>query len=319
MKRILLMSVLILGLFSCGSVEKAEKPEVIVEPVNNVKLQVADPDYDCSEFPSRLTTILRDYETTNYQFYLTSGKYFFERGYYNCSYEHFISAYKECETDEEREEVIEMVEEIAEEYESDFEYAAFSTGFQMIEHGMAVTAIPYFEKAIEMNPDNSRLYYEIGYAYVEIGDLPTAIAYYEIGHLLNPLDLKILKELQYCYVHVNPDMTKKYVDLIIDMYGENPQSLTEYAISLMATGDFENGLSILEQVLVDYPGYPQALSTMAQFYSVVEDYEKLHEYATELLEIIDSGEDVYDVGMDRFSDSLIEWLREVVAAYESEI
>jgi len=62
----------------------------------------------------------------------------------------------------------------------------FKTGLRYNNSRMFYQAIPYFRKAIELNPDFGRAYFELGFAYQFTDQKDLAIENYEKGIALDP-------------------------------------------------------------------------------------------------------------------------------------
>jgi tetratricopeptide (TPR) repeat protein len=164
-------------------------------------------------------------------------------------------------------------------FRSQQEYDLFAAAFAAIEERKSKTAVEYLLKAIELNRNNARLYYEIGYAYIELKEFDKARRYLEEGRKINPVSSKILSELKFVYSEFGE--TLKVQEIILDMigcFGDQPMLFQELAFSYYKAEKKDMAIRTLEQNIKKYPSFLISYFTLGQIYHEGEKCDKARIY-----------------------------------------
>jgi tetratricopeptide (TPR) repeat protein len=162
---------------------------------------------------------------------------------------------------------IKSIDELTSKFKSDEEFNLFKEGFSLNENKQSKKAIEVLLKAININPNNSKLYYELAYAYTDLKDVKNAIYYLDKGRNINPVNDKILNELQYCYTQLkNQD---KINEIVMDrvMIGGNERSIYhELGFAYANNKEYDKSVAIYEKLLNKYPDYYISYYTLGSIY-----------------------------------------------------
>lgn len=154
----------------------------------------------------------------------------------------------------------------------------FKEAYNAIETGNSKKAIPLLNKAIKMNPQNVRLYYELGYAYIEGNDFIKAISYLEKGRAINPAYRYILDELKYAYAEMGElQRLREIVDDILQYYGEDPALYQELSFAYYQNQLVELAIETLEMNIKKFPEYYISYYSLGQIHYLNQNYSKARE------------------------------------------
>lgn len=199
--------------------------------------------------------------------YIFIGMIKYNEGKINESGMEFKKAISLCETQEDKDIFIKSIEEITSTFKTDKEFSLFDQGYNLIENNQPKKAIKVLLEAIEINPDNYKLYYEIAYAYIELKDIKNAVYYLEKGRNINPVNDKILNELQYCYTHLK--LQDKVNEIVIDrvMIGADERIIYhELGFFYANNNQYELSVATFEKLLQKYPDYYISYYTLGSIY-----------------------------------------------------
>ncbi|MEM7182292.1 MAG: tetratricopeptide repeat protein, partial [Spirochaetota bacterium] len=213
-------------------------------------------------------------EPNNPNAYAALGVLYYRLGEYKKAGQQFQASVEYIRDMEVKQVVIKEIDTFTTSFQTKQEKMLFAKAYNAIEQNQPQIAIPYMEKAIELNPGNIRLYYEIGYAYVEAKRFHLAKMYFEKAHEINPTNLKILRELAFVYGELKQeDKVQSTVRYTLRIYGRNPYLLQELAMSYFRSDLGFLGESTLKFNIKEFPGYHLSYYTLGQYYYIHKKYK----------------------------------------------
>ena len=260
--------------------KKVEAWRIAKEPDGEYEILLQNAQLEQEQNPLKALEILNQAKEINPQApeaYLNSGLVLYQIGESGQAGLEFQSAL-EFSIPEEKIKQINIIDTTTTVFKSEKEQQLFEEAYNTIENGKAKKATQLLSKALKMNPQNVRLYYEIGYAYIEGNDFIKAISYLEKGREINPAYRFILNELKYAYAEIGDiQRLKDVISDILQYYGEDPLLYQELSFAYYQNQLVELAIETLEQNLLKFPEYYISYYSLGQIHFLNENYSKAKE------------------------------------------
>ena len=165
-------------------------------------------------------------------------------------------------------------------------------------------ALPYLEKALEYHPNSSLAINMLSDYYTRY--VPNTEKYLEYALLGIELDIAAndSSDASYIYLHISNafmqsgfvDEAKKYIDLCLQYYPENPFAGLLRAYILLAGGaDLQQTRELLEELIQKDPSRHDILKELGVICYYMKDYKSAYGYYSMMMEIVtEQGLDLYN-------------------------
>lgn len=121
------------------------------------------------------------------------------------------------------------------------------------EKGEYIDALDYIDKAIKMYPEEARAYMEKGVIYSYMGEYNKAEKALLKSIEIEPTDLAYINLGYECFLKRDFKKALDYTNKAIEIDPDNEQALTNRVVIQMNSGDLEDGLKNVNQLLEKYP------------------------------------------------------------------
>lgn len=260
--------------------KKVEAQRMPEQPGDEYEILLRNAQLEIEQNPLKALEILNQAKQINSQAsqaYLYSGLGFYQIGESRQAGLEFQSALKFASGDEKLKQ-INIIDTTTTVFKSEKEQQLFKEAYEAIETGKPKRATQLLNKAIKMNPQNVRLYYEIGYAYIEGNDFLEAISYLEKGRAINPAYRYILNELKYAYAEMGDiQRLKDVINDLLQYYGEDPLLYQELSFAYYQNQLVELAIETLEMNLIKFPEYYISYYSLGQIHFLNKNYSKAKE------------------------------------------
>jgi tetratricopeptide (TPR) repeat protein len=147
-------------------------------------------------------------------------------------------------------------------------------------------AIKYLKMAAEEDPTNGQVPYMIAHSYSDMMNYKLAIPYFQKAIELKPSENYWVYELGLiCYaMHDDKNALKYILEAGEKGYKRDNDYLENLGIAYLNTGDLEQGVKILNEILVKRPSDMNLLTMIAEAYYYKGKYDQAIEYWDRILE-----------------------------------
>lgn len=260
--------------------KKVEAERIAEQPGDEYEILLQKAQLELGQNPLNALKILNQAKQINSgapEAYLYSGLVFYQIGDPGQAGREFQTAL-EFSSPAEKIKQINIIDTTTTVFKFEKEQQFFKEAYEAIETGNAKKAIPLLNKAIKMNPQNVRLYYELGYAYIEGNDFVKAISSLEKGRAINPAYRYILDELKYAYAEMGDlQRLKEVVADILQYYGEDPALYQELSFAYYQNQLVELAIETLEMNIKKFPEYYISYYSLGQIHYLNQNYSKARE------------------------------------------
>ncbi len=260
--------------------KKVEAERIAEQSGNEYDALLQNAQLELEQNPQKALEILDQAKQVDLQApeaYLYSGLIYYRIGESGQAGIEFQSALEFSSADEKIKQ-INIIDTTTTVFKFEKEKQLFKEAYDAIETGKSKKAIQLLGKAIKMNPQNVRLYYEIGYAYIEGNDFINAIAYLEKGRGINPAYRFILNELKYAYAETGDiQRLKEVINDISQYYGEDPLLYQELSFAYYQNQLVELAIETLETNLIKFPQYYISYYSLGQIHFLNKNYSEAKE------------------------------------------
>ncbi len=148
-------------------------------------------------------------------------------------------------------------------------------------------SVSFLQKAIAKNDKDAEVIYTLGRTYLELENEKSAIPLFQKAITLNPTKNVWMNELALIFYNQNDYKSAlKYFNLAIENgFNKTNDFLENYGFAQIYTGDVENGIKTLNQILERKPNNTELLNNMANAMYETKRYEDALVYFQKLLEL----------------------------------
>lgn len=137
------------------------------------------------------------------------------------------------------------------------------------------TAVKYYKKALDINPDIAIIHNNLGVIYLEIGDLKKARIHLSKALKLEPQNALVISNIgNLLKTKGENDRAIKYYKIAIKLNPQIPQNYYNLASVYYVQGNYEGSLKYIEKTLDVYPNYPDALFHLGIVYKELNRLQK---------------------------------------------
>jgi tetratricopeptide (TPR) repeat protein len=233
--------------------------------------------------------------------YLSYGAVFYERGYLEQSEAFFKlaakddprgaeplyglgSVYVEMKKNKEARECFQRTVLAEANYPGTLPNAWNNLGILAAREGKTDEAIGYFEKALELNPENGVALLNLGNAYRQKKEWGSAQKALERAVTLNPEDAEANYSLGMAYAQLNDTKrAHEYLEKALAVRPDYPEALNNMGILSLRTGRPEEAKKSFAECIRVAPGFEQAYLNLARVYAIEGEKERARETLSELL------------------------------------
>ena len=161
-------------------------------------------------------------------------------------------------------------------------------------------AIKYFDIAAKEDPQNAEVPYTLARAYADMQNYKNAIGYFQKAIQLNPTQNRWIYEMALIYYAIPDDQNAlKYMLEAGDKgYKKDNEYLQNLGIAYLNNGKYNEGLSVLNDLLQKRPSDMNLLSLIAQGYYDAKKYDDAINYYDQILKLDNkNAEALYMIGM----------------------
>jgi tetratricopeptide (TPR) repeat protein len=161
-------------------------------------------------------------------------------------------------------------------------------------------AIKYMTIAEKEEPENPEIPYTVARAYSDMQNFKLAIPYFQKAVALNPTQSRWIYEMSLIYYGMNDDQNAlKYMLEAADKgYKKDNEYLQNLSTAYINAGRLEDGINVLKEVLQRRPTDMALLNSIAQAYYDAKKYDDAISYYDQILKIDNkNAESLYMIGM----------------------
>ena len=242
--------------------------------------------------------------TSNLQFrrnYLSYGSVYFQRGYYDQSKSSFAlalrddpssaealygmgSVYLKQQKNDQARESFERTVKLRASYPDTLANAWNNLGLLATRENNTVDAIPLFQEALRMNPDNAVALENLGNAYRQQRDWGKAQEALEKAVQLNPGDPETNYSLAMVFAQTDDNAKAyDYLQRALKLRPGYPEALNNLGVLYLRTGRRNDAVANFEQCIRVAPVFDQAYLNLARVYAIEGSGEKAKALLLELL------------------------------------
>jgi len=151
----------------------------------------------------------------------------------------------------------------------------FVQGFNAQENGATDKAIDYYQKAIELTPEDALIYIKMGSAYSEKEDYNQAIIYFQKAIDINPYSAYAYNNLGNAYAAIRDYTQALYCfnkAILIDPY--EPYAYNNMGNAYSAQKDYVNAIDYYTKAVKADPTFAGAYCNMGTTYADLHDYKQ---------------------------------------------
>jgi tetratricopeptide (TPR) repeat protein len=161
-------------------------------------------------------------------------------------------------------------------------------------------AIKYFEFASKEDPANAEIPYTVARAYADMFNYKAAITYFQKAIELKPNETRWIYEMALIYYAIPDDQNAlKYMLEAADKgYKKDNEYMQNLAVAYLNAGKVDEGIAILKEMLQRRPSDINILNSLAEAYYDAKRYDDAINFFDELLKIdTKNAEALYMIGM----------------------
>lgn len=169
--------------------------------------------------------------------------------------------------------------------------------YRMEDYGQTAT---YLKKAINEDANDADAAYTLGRTYIELNDLKAAIPLYERAIQLEPKQTRWIYEMALINYNANnfPNAIKYFEMAKAAGLNQSLDFLENYGFALLYAGDINNGLKTLDEVMKKKPGNTSLLNDVAYTMYETKKYDQAIQFFEKLLIINpNDAKSLYMAGM----------------------
>lgn len=161
-------------------------------------------------------------------------------------------------------------------------------------------AIKYLQLAGKEEPTNAEIPYLLAHSYTDMRNYKMAIPFYKKAIELDPANSRWIYEMSLIYYAIHED--KESLNYMLQAgekgYKRDNDYLENLGIAYLNSGDLDNGVKILTEVLQRKPADMNLLNMLAEAYYYKGKYKPAMEYWDKMLEYDkESASSLYMIGM----------------------
>ena len=226
-------------------------------------------------------------EVTEFQRnYLSYGSVYFQRGYYDQAGEAFQNAlrddpnsaealyglgsvYLQQQKNKEAQECFERTTKLHAVYPGTLPNAWNNLGLLAARQGRATESIPYFQQALQLDPDHPIALLNLGNAYRQLKMWDQARAPLQRAIEMSPQDPEANYSLAMVLAQMNEnEQAYEYLQRALKLRPAYPEALNNLGILLLRSGRRDEAVAKFEECIRAAPGFDQAYINLARVYAV---------------------------------------------------
>jgi tetratricopeptide (TPR) repeat protein len=233
--------------------------------------------------------------------YLSYGSVYFQRGYYEqagASFQRALrgdpssaealyglgSVYLQQNKTPEARDCFERVTKVDAVYPDTLPNAWNNLGLIATREGHTSQAIPYFENALQLNPDHLIALDNLGNAYRQLRQWETAGKILEHAVEVGPQDSEANYSLAMVYAQLNEtDQAYEYLQRALKVRPDYPEALNNLGVLYLRTNRRDQAVASFEQCIRVAPGFDQSYLNLARVYALEGTPDKARAVLLELL------------------------------------
>jgi tetratricopeptide (TPR) repeat protein len=233
--------------------------------------------------------------------YLSYGSVYFQRGYYEqagTSFQRALrddpdsaealyglgSVYLQQNKTSEARDCFDRATKLDAAYPDTLPNAWNNLGLLAIREGHTSQAIPYFEKALQLNPDHLIALDNLGNAYRQLRQWETAQKMLERAVEVGPQDPEANYSLGMVYAQLNDtDRAYEYLQRALKSRTDYPEALNNLGVLYLRTNRRDQAVASFEQCIRVAPGFDQSYLNLARVYQLEGTPDKARTVLLDLL------------------------------------
>ena len=161
-------------------------------------------------------------------------------------------------------------------------------------------AIKYYQFAAKENPQNADIPYNTARAYADMFNYQQSVEYFQKAIALNPNQSRWIYEMALIYYAIpdNPNALKYMLEAGEKGYKKDNEYLMNLAVAYLNAGKAQEGIAILKDMLQKRPSDTNIIGMLAEAHYDVKKYDEAISFYDQLLSINKSdAESLYMIGM----------------------
>jgi serine/threonine protein kinase/tetratricopeptide (TPR) repeat protein len=174
---------------------------------------------------------------------------------------------------------------------------AFALGNAEFDRGRALASLPFYRRAVELDPNFAWVYARMGTVYSDSGELEQAKEFhrkaYELKDRVSERERLYITEHYYETVTGELDKEIETLELYDHTYPSDSVPGNNLGIAYSQTGEFEKAAEVARHSLVADPNSSNAYSTVAYAYAAMNRPDEARQILEQALKLFPNSEDIH--------------------------
>jgi len=174
---------------------------------------------------------------------------------------------------------------------------AFALGNAEFDRGRAMSSLPFYRRAIELDPNFAWVYARMGTVYANAGELEPAKQYtrkaYELKDRVSEREKLYITEHYYETVTGELDKEIETLELYDHTYPTDSVPGNNLGIAYSQTGEFEKAAEVARHSMVADPNSSNAYSTLSYAYAAMDRPDEARQILDQALKLFPNSEDIH--------------------------
>ena len=174
---------------------------------------------------------------------------------------------------------------------------AFALGNAEFDRGRPMSSLPFYRRAIELDPNFAWVYARMGTVYANAGELEPAKEYtrkaYELKDRVSEREKLYITEHYYETVTGELDKEIETLELYDHTYPTDSVPGNNLGIAYSQTGEFEKAAEVARHSMVADPNSSNAYSTLSYAYAAMDRPDEARQILDQALKLFPNSEDIH--------------------------
>jgi eukaryotic-like serine/threonine-protein kinase len=174
---------------------------------------------------------------------------------------------------------------------------AFALGNAEFDHGRAMASLPFYRRAVELDPNFAWVYARMGTVYANAGELEPAKEFtrkaYELKDRVSERERLYITEHYYETVTGELDKEIETLELYDHTYPTDSVPGNNLGIAYSQTGEFEKAAEAARHSMVADPNSSNAYSTLSYAYAAMDRPDEARQILDQALKLFPTSEDIH--------------------------
>jgi len=174
---------------------------------------------------------------------------------------------------------------------------AFALGNAEFDRGRPMSSLPFYRRAIELDPNFAWVYARMGTVYANAGELEPAKEYtrkaYELKDRVSEREKLYITEHYYETVTGELDKEIETLELYDRTYPTDAVPGNNLGIAYSQTGEFEKAAEVARHSMVADPNSSNAYSTLSYAYAAMDRPDEARQILDQALKLFPNSEDIH--------------------------